>query len=156
MEIKSGDLLFYKVTPQSNWIAKLIASVQIWRKEGTEAVSYSHVSIVSHDLNWQLEAHWPKTRLSPIDWTDPRIEVWRVKDATACDIHGILSWCYCNLDKPYDIGQILLGLFMWNNAYSCTEFVVKPFLLADIDLAPNAGSFIAPNELITDKIERIR
>ena len=51
-----GDLLFYKVTPQSNWLAKLIATFQIWSGEGKGAVQYSHVSGVMNKTRHQVEA----------------------------------------------------------------------------------------------------
>lgn len=139
--LQHGDLIFYKITPQSWWILRLIA--------------YSHVSILDYDKTQQLEGIWPKTRTSKIDWSNLNIEVWRVKNLTREQRHAALTWAYCHLDRPYDVGQILLGLFKWSSAYTCSEFVVEAYQHVGIDLAPNAGRFLAPNELITPLIERI-
>ena len=153
--LQHGDLIFYKVTPQSWWLSRLIAVIQIICKEGKTDTQYSHCSILDYDQTQQLEGIWPKTRISKIDWSDPNIEVWRVKNLTSKQHHAALTWTYCHLDRPYDIGQILLGLFTWSSAYTCSEFVVEAYRHVGIDLASDAGRFIGPNELVSPLIERV-
>lgn len=153
--LNHGDLIFYRVTPQSWWVSHLIAAVQLLRKEGNTSTYYSHVSILNYDKKEQLEGIWPKTRISKINWEHPGIEVWRIKEVTSEQRHAALTWAYCHLDRPYDIGQILLSLFLWSSAYTCSEFVVEAFRYVSIDLAPNAGRFLGPNELISPLIERV-
>jgi len=150
-----GDILFYKVTSQSGFRAKIIAMAELFRKEGTGSTQYSHVAICDWNKDFQFEAVWPKTRISPIDWGNPDVEVWRVKGLSVVQISKVLVWAGINLGKPYDLGQALLGLFTWSNAYSCAEFVCTAFKEVPIDLAPNAGRFIAPNELVSDLIVHI-
>ena len=154
-KLRQGDLIFYKTTPQSWWLSRLIAVVQLLRKEGTSSTLYSHVSILDYDKMHQLEGIWPKTRISDIDWDYPGIEVWRVKDLTSEQRHAALTWSYCHLERPYDIGQVLLGLFTWDSAYTCSEFVVEAYRYVGIDLAPDAGRFLGPNEMISPLIERV-
>lgn len=150
-----GDLLFYKVTPQSGWKAKLIALVQLFRKEGVSS-SYSHVAIRIWNKELQAEAVWPCTRISSINWDNSSIEVWRVKNINSWEIETSVSWSLKNTGRYYDIGQLLLGLFTLKNSYSCTEFVQTAFKQAEIILGKDAGRFIGPNELIDTKIlERI-
>jgi uncharacterized protein YycO len=153
--LQPGDLLFYVVTPQSSWRARIIAIVEMLRREGSNTVNYSHVSIVDRCTCCQLEAVWPRTRRSMINWNN-NIEVWRVKDLNDSQINEALTWANLNLNKPYNLGQLLFGLFTLSNTYSCTQYVSSAFKVVGKDLAYNAGRFIAPNELQTDLIERVQ
>jgi uncharacterized protein YycO len=154
--LQQGDLIFYKVTPQSWWLARLIAAVQLIRKEGTSSTYYSHVGLLNYDKDEILEGTWPESCISNIDWKDPSIEVWRIKNLNGLQRHAAMTWAHCHLSRPYDVGQILLGLFTWSSAYTCSEFVLEAYRNVGIDLAPHAGRFLGPNELITDKLERIK
>ena len=44
-KILPGDIIFYSVTPQSGFIPRLIAIIQLIRREGVTKTQYSHVSI---------------------------------------------------------------------------------------------------------------
>ncbi len=153
---RPGDLLFYRVTPESGWIAKIIAIAQMIRSEGKSPTSYSHVSVIDADMNYQLEGIWPKTRRSKIDWEEQRLELWRVKGVKAAQIMKVHSWCYNHLNRWYSFGQIFLGLFTLSNHYSCTKFIRAAFQEVNKDLAPNAGRFLGPNEFISDRIKRVK
>jgi len=144
-----GDLLFYKVTPQSSLKDRIIAIIQLFRKEGKSTSYYSHVSLLNWDKNSQLEAVWPKTRASQINWNDPCLEVWRFNPPlTPNQTKNILSWANSHLNCWYDLGQVFLGLFKLSNAYSCTKFIGEDYKSIGVDLTGKAGRFIGPNELI--------
>lgn len=145
--VQPGDILFYKVSPKSALMSKLVAIAQLLRGEGKTFTSYSHVSLVDNDINYQLESRLPKTRRSTINWDDPSIEVWRVRDVSNTQIILALKWGYNNLNKWYDLGQICLGLFKSRNTYTCAEFVYNAYK-DSVDLASDAGKVIGPNELI--------
>lgn len=150
-----GDLLLYSVTPKSGLVARLIATVQIWRKEGTNKTQYSHVSVVSSRPGYQFEAMFPKTRESLVNWENPSLELWRVKGTKLDQVGLVLTWCAAHMGCYYDIGQILMGAFRLSNAYSCTKFARQAWLNANQDIVPNAGKFIGPNDLINPTIEKI-
>lgn len=150
-----GDVLLYSVTPKSGLVARLIATVQMWRKEGDYKTQYSHVSVVSGKPGYQFEAMFPKTREYVVDWQNPRLELWRVKGATQEQTKLALAWCAAHIGCYYNVGQILMGAFKLSNSYSCTMFVRQAWLHAGIDTVPSAGRFIGPNEFINPAIERI-
>lgn len=154
-QARPGDLLLYSVTPKSGVVSRLIATVELWRKEGDYKTQYSHVSVVSSKQDYQFEAMFPKTRESQIDWTDPRIELWRVKDSTSDQVTQVLSWCRAHVNCYYDVGQVFMGFFRLSNTYSCTKFARQSWLDAGRDIVPGAGKFIGPNDLVNPTIERV-
>lgn len=156
MNIQPGDLLFYKVTPRSGWMSKLIAVVQMVRGEGSSGTSYSHVALSDFNSNYQLESTPPKTRRGLVDWANPSIEVWRIKNVSAAQVSNALGWAYTHLNKPYDFSQILLGWITWSNGYTCAEFVKSAYDSTGVSLSPTAGRFVGPNELMNlDLLEKI-
>lgn len=154
VELKSGDLLFYPVTPKSAWISKIIAIAEFLFKKGDSSIQYSHVSILDYGLLTELEAIWPKTRRHEIDFTR-KPEVWRYKDITETQRILAVQWAYGHLGQRYDIGQILFGWFDLRHAEICSTFVFKAFDFAGLSFG-NKPKFLTPNDLIASgKLEKL-
>lgn len=149
-DAKPGDLLFYKVTPQSNWIARLIAIAQIWRKEGDGSTQYSHVSIITHRLT-QIEAVWPKVKESDVDWSSERLELWRINNISYLQAADIVLHAVQRIGQWYDLGNFFFGLFPSKQRQICTTLVTEAAKDVNITLARDAGDLITPNELIADR-----
>jgi hypothetical protein len=147
---RPGDLLFYKVTPQSGCIARLIAVVQMIRGEGTSSTQYSHVSIVARSTDKQIEAWWPRVRESMIDWSSGSIELWRINNIDYKQASDIVTHAMKSIGEWYDLGEFLLGLFPSKQRHICTTLVKDAAESVGITLAASAGDFITPNELRDD------
>ena len=146
---RPGDLLFYRVTPQSGWLARLIAMAQFWRKEGAGAVQYSHVAIVRNQDEC-IEAAWPKIRCRPIDW-DADVDLCRLYRMGKMRASHMINSAEAHLGDWYGLGQLLFWMFpFWRGRY-CTTLVQECAIAAGYDLADLAGNVVSPNELIEDK-----
>jgi hypothetical protein len=148
MKLNPGDLIFYPVTPKSRFIPRFISAIQILRGEGISKTSYSHVSIIDSDMDYELEQYVPKSRRHLIDWSRD-IEIWRVKNVDQESVAIALRWCRSSLGQWYDIGRAFFGIFKTAHANICSTFVARDYQEANIDLTKNAGRFIGPNELIS-------
>jgi len=148
---RPGDLLFYKVTPQSWWVSKLIAVFQIIRSEGTSAIQYSHVSVVMRDTDYQVEAVWPRVRKSPIDWSDENIELYRINRVGRMALSNMVTNAIGMIGQLYDLGQFFFGLFPSKQRKICTSLVVESAKKTGVILGSGAGILISPNELRDDK-----
>lgn len=150
-----GDLIFYPVTPRSGFVPRLIASVQLWRGEGSGKTMYSHVAIADFEPGWQFEAYVPRSRRSRIpDGRD--VEVWRVRGALPGHAEAVLHWARTHTGQWYDLGRALFGAFKMAHSNICTTFVASAWQEAGFDLSAKAGRFVGPNELIdSGLLERV-
>ena len=148
--VRAGDLLFYKVTPQSWWVAQVIALAQALRSETPLPDSYSHVAIVDLDCEHKVEAIWPKVRRVPIDWESDRIVLYRLRNMTDGKRIKMLAEAHNHIGEWYDIGQALFGFADFVKAEICTTLTQKAAKAAGYILGKKAGKFPAPNEIAAD------
>lgn len=154
--VRPGDLVFTKVTPQSTFGAKIIAIASILRKEGTRATQYSHVAIVDWDVNYVIEARWPKLRRTQIDWSDSNLEIYRIQNFSVNKATAFMNHANSCIGQWYDLGQFLFGLFNFKKAEICTSLVINSAKVAGISLGQAAGRLVTPNELAEDpQLKRI-
>lgn len=149
-----GDIIFYRVTPRSFIVSKIIAIASLLSGRGPNDSAYSHVAIVAENMLEQYEATWPKTCLSKM-YPDKPFEIWRFKQITTEGRHSIIWWCKGNLGQWYDLGQFMLGLADFKHAEICSSFVWKAYHCAGIDLSQRTKKFRFPHELIDDRLERV-
>jgi len=145
--IRPGDLVFYRVTPQSGWLARLIAALSIIFRQGSGPINYSHVAI-AEDAGSLLEAWWPRSRRRAIDLGNTLLEVWRISEASEAAAREAAAFARRNLGQWYNPWELLSGLFRMKHASICTTFVVRAWKSVGYDLAVDSGSVIAPNELM--------
>lgn len=151
IEIKTGDLLFWKVTPQSSLLARIIAAVQLLTRQGQGTTLYSHVSIVDAG-NVQIEAYWPKIRSIRFDPADPRIEVWRVADATPEQAAKAVSYARSCVGEWYDIGDAFFGFFKSRRGHICSTLVNDAWSEAGVSIWNKSDNFMTPNDLTQSNI----
>jgi len=146
---RPGDLLFYRVTPQSSWVSRVIATFQMWIGDGTGPLLYSHVALVDVvDPDYLIDAWWPRVRRKRVNWMDPDLEVWRIRDITDFHISIMSGTAMGMVGQWYDVGNFFFGLFDSHHAQICTTLVVGSAHAAGIDLVSDAGRLVTPNELV--------
>lgn len=146
---KPGDLLFYRVTPKSSILSRLIASAQLLMGRGERPVQYSHVAILERDGMRCIEARWPKVQVNDVNWEDPELELWRYPmSATLAAL--VLINARDHFGDYYDIGQLLFGWFDFKHAEICTTLVRSAFARVDLMLGAGSGKFPTPNDLVSD------
>lgn len=159
--LKSGDILFYRVTENSGLSAKFIAFGQHLIGQAPSKHDYCHVCIVE-DQETILEARWPKTRRTDLDLPTLalhyRIEVWRVKDISEEQVQKALQWASSHLNEWYDLSLFLWGIIDVKKAEVCSTFVQKSFEAAGIDLAVmHENHLTTPDALMNLKLlQRIK
>ena len=153
--LKPGDILLYKVTKYSALHDKLIAICQILLYQVPRNARFCHIAIVDQDINYKLEAVWPKTRRSLIagDNIGEIMEVYRVIDITDAQIKSTLVWANANLNEWYDILFMITGWLDVKHAEICSTFVSHAFAAAGL-LIPHVPKFqkiILPDDYADDR-----
>src|SRR5579863_3393367 len=101
-----GDIVLYPITPKSPLINHLIGWVEILLGQRLPNCQYSHCAIVDLDTDYQIEAHFPKVRVSKIDPKRPK-EIYRYQRITTNQRVQIIKSAYLRLGEYYDIVQLL-------------------------------------------------
>lgn len=151
---RPGDLLFYRASPKSSLLRRIIAAVSLLRSEGNSPIQYYHVSIVAPDLLQQYEARWPRIRVSEINWNDPGLELWRVADLDILQHRQIADKARTMVGQWYDLGKLLFAFMDLPYAEICTTMVQKSVAVVGKNVGSYAGRFITPNELRMDPLLR--
>jgi len=153
--LKPGDVLLYRVTPNSPWHDKLIAwGEKLMGKKFTKN-SYCHVAMVDYDTDLILEAVWPKTHVVrfPGKSKNP-VEVYRVKDATPEQISKAIDWAHKNLGLWYNVGLLFFGLFPSKHKVVCSTYVDHAWDSAGLSLGD--GKLFSPDEVAASPmLERV-
>ena len=144
---KPGDLLFYRVTPDSSLSCRVIAALELIRGEGKGPLQYSHVAILETDKDTIIEARWPRVRTAKVNWEDPDLELWRHPMTTPTAL-AVLIAARSHIGDMYDIMGLIFGALDSKHREICTTLVAKSFASMDITLGAGAGDILTPNELI--------
>lgn len=145
----AGDLLFYRVNP-SSLKERIIGALSLITGEGSGA--YCHVGMLSENLTDQYEAVPPRIRKSCVDWSNPHLELWRIKDAEAIQLKDMLRAAASDVGWRYGIGESLLYLFKRKRLTVCTQYVIDSAAAGYINLAEDKGDkLVFPDELSTYK-----
>lgn len=143
---RTGDLIFYKVD-SSNLKDRLISFFEKLTGEGSG--TYSHVSMLDGTLNFQYEATLPKIRRSAVDWANPLIEIWRIKDVNDLQLRDMLVAASMDVGRWYGLGESLSALFRGGRLTICTQYVIDSAAMGYIDLAEDKGDLlVSPDEFI--------
>ena len=147
---RPGDILVYKVVPQSSFKDKLI---DWWEKitfQGFEG--YIHVAMLDVTLENKFEATWPKYRHVPINWNDLGLELWRIKNFTADQRARMLTEAASYVGDWYGLGTGLLSVIKSKRLQVCTQYVVNCALAVQIDLEDGLQEeddfILAPDDLV--------
>jgi uncharacterized protein YycO len=155
MKLNPGDILIYRVVPNSPWHDKLIAwGEKIMGKKSTPA-SYCHVAMVDYDTDLILEAVWPKTHVTKFPGKDLNpVEVYRVKGATLEQINIAIDWAHENLGLWYNIGLLFFGLFPKKHEVVCSTYIDDAWDAAGLSLGE--GKLLSPDEVAASpRLERV-
>jgi uncharacterized protein YycO len=156
-KIRPGDIVLYKVTPNSPIHDKLIGIGERLLHKNFTKTSYCHVSMIDFDTDFILEAVWPKTHIIKFPGkTSNPVEIYRVKKATKKQISTAIKWAHSNLGLWYNIGLLLFGLFPKKHEVICSTYVANAFKAAGIKLGKNE-KLLSPDEIAANTIvlERI-
>lgn len=152
--MQPGDIVFYRVTPKSFFVSKIIAIAALLSGRGYSNTLYSHVAILTTcDPLRQAEATWPKTRISDVHIDKP-IEIWQLQGITDAQRCCVIDWCNKNLGEWYDLGMFLLGWADIHHAEICTSFVAKAYAAAGIPLG-RGKRFNFPSELLDARLVKV-
>lgn len=144
--LQPGDILLYRVTPNSPWHDKVIAwGEQLLKKKFTK-FNYCHVAMVDYDTDLILEAVWPWTHLTlfPGKGNNP-VEVYRVKDVTPEQVKLAITWAHQNLGVWYDLGRLFFGLFPSRHKVICSTYIDYSWDNAGRSLGD--GKLLSPDEI---------
>ena len=134
--LKSGDILLFRETHRSTLFQRLIVWGQKTFYHVPSQARYCHVALVDKDTDYMLEAVWPKTRQSKIDFSTYKakeiIEVYRVRGITDEQINKTLDWAHNNLGKWYNILDFLSGWLQIKHTYICSTFVSTAFKIVNL------------------------
>jgi cell wall-associated NlpC family hydrolase len=155
-KLKPGDLLLFRVTPKSSWLAKIIVIGEKILGSSIFKKSYSHIGILDYDTDFMYESRWPRSRRTKLDWTRLNkyyiLESYRVKNATSDMIDNVITWCNNHLGMKYDLGLFFFGLFDQKNMEVCSTFVAKAWSSVGVILRRRSSQkLITPDEIIRNK-----
>ena len=153
-EWKAGDILLWQVTPETkSWLSRLLAwwFPRFGQGGCKECPSYSHAAVLSEKIGWVYESTWPRTRHAKIpvsDYLQYGLTVFRISGITEKQRSTVLAWCRGNLDKWYDVWEILsFGLINLKKYDACSEFARKAFASAGITLGRKCDYLVSANEI---------
>jgi hypothetical protein len=160
-DLHPSDILLFKVKPSSSLTDKIIGWGQKLFGHAPTKAAYCHVALVAFDPLFVMEAVWPKTRISKIDWEEYNkkydVQLFRVKNVTPRQQLDAIHWAEDHLNEWYDLPSFLFGWIQFKHAEVCSTYVTKAEKAAGIVFKTNANGFITPDEVAAQTlIERIK
>lgn len=160
-DLHPGDLLLFKIKPASSIIDKLIGWGQKVMGFAPTKAAYCHVALVAFDPLFVMEAVWPKTRISKIDWEEYNqkyeIQLFRVKNVTPRQQLDAIHWAEDHLNEWYDLPSFLFGWIQFKHSEVCSTFVTKAERAAKVYFKTEKNGFITPDMVAADQaIERVK
>lgn len=150
--MRPGDLVLYKVVPQSAIHSKLIGWFQVLLKKGTSSTLYSHISILQ-DSTHEIEAVFPKVHIHQVDWTDSTIEVWTIPSASDQQALNAVARAQTYVGRWYNI---FFGLLPLCHTEDCSQLVARSWKAQGIDFDPGDKS-VSPDEIVSSGLlQRIK
>lgn len=161
--LKPGDVLLFRETHRSTLFERWIVWVQKTFYHIPKNVRFCHVALVDKDTDFMLEAVWPRTRITKIDFSTykakERIEVYRVRGITKEQIDKVLTWAHNHLGERYNFVLLFTGWTDSKHAEICSTFVSHAFRDADLEIPVNSWKkkLILPDDYYFDnaRLERI-
>jgi cell wall-associated NlpC family hydrolase len=160
-DVLPGDLLLFRIKHSSSWIAKLIGWGQKIIRHAPTKAEYCHVAIVAFDTDFILEATWPKTRISKINWEkwnkEYDLQLFCVKNITPMQVVDAIFWAEDHLGEWYDILALFDGWVDIRHAEICSTYVQKAYKAAGVEFKVDERNFITPDEIAaSDLVERVK
>jgi hypothetical protein len=156
--MQPGDILLFKVEKKSTFVEKLIALGQRFYRHVPKQVKYCHVALVDKDTDLMLEAVWPKTRVTKIDFAKieqhENVELYRVRKITPEQIDQVINWAHDHLDEWYDVPLLLTGFLDSKHAEVCSTFVSHAERAAQLEIPSGCSNkkLIVPDDYYEDVI----
>lgn len=158
-DLKPGDILLFRSTHRSTLSERLIVWGQKTFYHVPKNARYCHVALVDKDTDFMLEAVWPKTRISKIDFSShkqrEKMEIYRVRGITDEQIEKTLAWAHNHLGEWYDIPLFLTGWIDIKHAEVCSTFVTHCFESASLEI-PHVNDdqkLILPDDFYGDDVQ---
>ena len=141
MEVKAGDILLFRVIPDSTLLDKLIGWGQNRLGEPRAKGNYCHAAMVGPDAGHIYEARWPRFHNVPIDASDlikrNVVEVYRIRGITSDQITKMLASAQDHVGEFYDLAAIFtFGMIQLGGTIYCSQAVWRDALAAGIVLWP--------------------
>jgi len=156
IDLHSGDILLFKVKPSSSIFSKLIGLGQKILGHAPTKAEYCHVALVAFDSTFVMEARWPKTKISKIDWTNWNeeydLQLFRVNNVKPRQILDTIHWAEDHLNEWYDVLELLGGWINIRHAEICSTYVQKAWKAAGIEFKTNENGFITPDEIAASNL----
>lgn len=148
--LRSGDVLLFRVVESSNWLDRLIGWGQKIIHQAPSNATYCHAALIGSDASHIFEARWPKIHNVQMDWAKMskrnKIEVYRV-NLTPEQVTKIMDYARLCLGRWYDFLAILtFGLLQLGSTAVCSQFVWDCFTAAGVCLCPYE-SLESPDDL---------
>jgi len=161
--LKPCDVLLFRTTHRSTIVDRAIVWGQKTFYHAPKNARYCHVALVDRNTDLMLEAVWPKTHITPIDFSTykerEQIEVYRVKDITEEQIDATLKWAYNHVDEWYDVPLLLTGWIDIKHAEVCSTYVSHSFEGAGLEIPSGSKGkrIVLPDDYYCDilKLEHI-
>jgi len=150
-DLHPSDILLFKVKPSSSLTDKFIGWGQKVMGMAPTKVPYCHVALVAFDPLFVMEAVWPKTRISKIDWEEYNkkydVQLFRVKNVTPRQQLDAIHWAEDHLNEWYDLPSFLFGWIQFKHAEVCSTYVTNSEKAAGIIFKTEKNGFITPDEV---------
>jgi Permuted papain-like amidase enzyme, YaeF/YiiX, C92 family len=155
-DLLAGDLLLFKVKASSSLTDKFIGWGQKVMGMAPTKAEYCHVALVAFDPEFVMEAKWPKTRISKIDWKEYHakydVQLFRVKNVTTRQRLDAIHWAEDHLNEWYDLPSFLFGWIQFKHAVVCSTYVTKAERAAKIYFKTEKNGFIVPDQVAAQSL----
>jgi hypothetical protein len=155
-DLHPGDLLLFKVKPSSSITDKLIGLGQKFFGHAPTKAEYCHVALVAFDPTYVMEARWPKTRITKIDWIkwnkEDELQLFRVKNVTPRQQLDAIHWAEDHLNEWYDLPELLGGWIAFKHMQICSTYVANSEKAAKLYFKTKKNGFISPDEIVADPL----
>lgn len=168
--LKPGDILLFK--PKSvfhisawfiTWAQNVVGKNPL---QGEVKVGYCHVAMIDFDTDFMLEARWPKSKITKLDWSELDkeydVQLWRMKKASKKDVKIAIEWARQHVGEWYDLGLFIWGWMDKPHEEVCSTYITKAWAAAGKIFKQTKeigkGTLITPDEVAgnTDLIKRIK
>lgn len=147
----TGDILMYRSLPTSTLVPRVIGAVQLIGKVGVGPTIYYHMGLAKGG-NLQVEATWPRVRVSRFDPSSNDIEVWRVVGATPEQCVAAVADASAHVGEFYDLGEAAFGLFRSKHMEICTRLIDDSWMAAGVEIVPESKAIIYPDVMVMSKM----
>lgn len=155
-DLHPGDLLLFKVKESSSLTDKFIGLGQKVMGMAPTKSSYCHVALVAFDPTFVMEAKWPKTKISKIDWKEYNkkyeVQLFRVKNVTTRQKLDAIHWAEDHLNEWYDLPSFLFGWIQFKHSEVCSTYVAKAWKAAKRYFKTEKNGFITPDQVAAQNL----